>query len=162
MTARLKVGGKFAKTLLDTGTVGTNLMTLNWAQSNRIEITKMDNPIEIRMSTKNSRTMANYSAKEDVDIRNGKRISYNFLLVPAGSYDVILGMPFMIKQMQPADQEKEQQPSGTVRLLSVVHLPNQFPWPPPSRSLIPLKDLFHPSHWTIMTNIMTYSLRMKN
>ena len=72
MTARLKVGGKLAKTLLDTGTVGTNLMSLNWAQSNRIKTTKMDNPIEIRMATKNSRTTANYSAKEDVDIGNGK------------------------------------------------------------------------------------------
>ena len=42
MTARLKVGGKLAKTLLDTGTVGTNLMSLNWAQSNGIKTTKMD------------------------------------------------------------------------------------------------------------------------
>ena len=97
MTVRLKIGGKLAKTLLDTGTVGTNLMSLNWAQSNEIKITKMDNPIEIRMATKNSRTKANYSAKKDVDIGNGKRISCEFLLVPVGSYNVILGMPFMIK-----------------------------------------------------------------
>ena len=97
MTARLKVGGKLAKTLLNTGTVGTNLMLLNWAQSNGIKTTKMDNPIEIRMATKNSRRTANYSAKEDVDIGNGKWISCKFLLVPVGSYDVILGMPFMIK-----------------------------------------------------------------
>ena len=97
MTARLKVGGKLAKTLLDTGTVGTNLMSLNWAQSNGIKTTKMDSPIEIRMATKNSRTTANYSAKQDVDIGNRKRISCEFLLVPVGSYDVILGMPFMIK-----------------------------------------------------------------
>ena len=81
MTAKLKVGGKLAKTLLDTGTVGTNLMSLNWAQSNGIKTTKMDNPIEIRMVTKNCRTTANYSAKEDVDIGNGKRISCEFLLV---------------------------------------------------------------------------------
>ena len=97
MTARLKVGGKLAKTLLDTGTVGTNHMSLNWAQSNGIKAKKMDNPIEIRMATKNSKTTANYSAKEDVDIGNGKRISCEFLLVPVGSYNVILGMPFMIK-----------------------------------------------------------------
>ena len=93
ITARFKVGGKLAKTLHDTGTVGTNLMSLNWAQSNGIKTTKMDNPIEIRMATKNSRTTANYLAKEDVDIGNGKRISSEFLLVPVGSYDVILGMP---------------------------------------------------------------------
>ena len=72
MTARLKIGGKLAKTLLGTGTVGTNLMSLNWAQSNRIKTTKMENPIKIRMATKNSRTTANYTAKEDVDIGNGK------------------------------------------------------------------------------------------
>ena len=97
MTARLKIGGKLAKTLLDTGTVGTNLMSLNWAQSNGIKTKKMDNPIKIRMATKHSKTTANYSAKEDVDIGNGKRVSCEFLLVPVGSYDVILGMPFMIK-----------------------------------------------------------------
>ena len=97
MTARLKVGGKLAKTLLDTGTVETNLMLLNWAQSNGIRITKMDNPIKIRMATKNSRTTANYSAKEDIDIWNGKRIACEFLLLLVGSSDVILAMPFMIK-----------------------------------------------------------------
>ena len=34
MTAELKIGGKMARTFLDIGTVGTNLMSLNWAQSN--------------------------------------------------------------------------------------------------------------------------------
>ena len=97
MTARLNIGGKLAKILLNTGTVGTNLMSLNWVQSTGIKTTKMDNPIEIRMATKSSRTTANYSAKEDVDIENVKRISCEFLLVPIGSYDVILAMPFMIK-----------------------------------------------------------------
>ena len=57
----------------------------------------MDNPIEIRMATKNSKTSANYTAKEDVDNGNGKQIYCTFLLVPVGSYDIILGMPFMIK-----------------------------------------------------------------
>ena len=51
MTARLKVGGKLAKTLLDTGTVGTNLMSINWVQSNGIKTMKMDNLIEIRLVT---------------------------------------------------------------------------------------------------------------
>ena len=49
------------------------------------------------MATKNSRATANYSAKADVDIGNGKRISCDFLLLPISSYDVILGMPFMVK-----------------------------------------------------------------
>ena len=75
MTTRLKVGGKLAKKLLDTGTVGINFMSLNWVQSNGIKTTKMDNPIEIRMATKNSKITANYSAKEDVDIGKRKRIS---------------------------------------------------------------------------------------
>ena len=57
----------------------------------------MDNPIEIKIATKNSKTTANYSAKKNVDIRNGKQISCEFLLVLVGLYDVILGMPFMIK-----------------------------------------------------------------
>ena len=99
MTARLKVGWKLAKTLPDTGTIGTNHMSLNLAQTNGIKTKKMDNPIEIRMATKNSKTTANNSAKEDVDIGNGKRISCEFLLVSVGSYDVILGLPFMIKTL---------------------------------------------------------------
>ena len=41
--------------------------------------------------------MANYSAKKDVDIRNEKWISCEFLLVPVGLYDVIVSMPFIIK-----------------------------------------------------------------
>ena len=97
MTARLKVGGKLAKTLLDTGTVGTNIMSLNWEKSNGIKTRMMDSSIEIRMVTKNSKTTANYSAKGGIDIGKGKRISCEFLLVPIGSYDVILGIPFMIK-----------------------------------------------------------------
>ena len=57
----------------------------------------MDNRIEISIARNNSRTTANYSVKEDVDIGNVKRISCEFLLVPVGSYNVILGIPFMIK-----------------------------------------------------------------
>ena len=49
------------------------------------------------MATKNSRAIANYSEKADIDIGNGKRISGDFLLLPISSYDVILRMPFMIK-----------------------------------------------------------------
>ena len=58
MTVELKIGGKMARTLLDTGTVGTNLMSLNWAQSNQIQTKKIENPVEIRMATKNSRATA--------------------------------------------------------------------------------------------------------
>ena len=32
-----------------------------------------------------------------IDIGNGKWISFKFLHIPVGSYDVILSMPFMIK-----------------------------------------------------------------
>ena len=72
MTAELKIGGKMARTLLDTETVGTNLMSLNWAQSNQIQTKKIENPVEIRMAIKNSRATANYSAKADIDIGNSK------------------------------------------------------------------------------------------
>ena len=72
MTAELRIGEKIARTLLDTGKVGTNLMSLNWAQSNQIQTKKIENLVEIRMATKNSRAIANYSAKVDIDIGNGK------------------------------------------------------------------------------------------
>ena len=36
------------------------------------------------MATKNSRATANYSAKADIDIGGGKRISCNFLLFVTG------------------------------------------------------------------------------
>ena len=133
ITARLIIGGKLAKGLLDTGTVGTNLMSLNWVQSNGIKTTKMDSPIEIIMATKNSRTTANYSAKADVDIGNGKRISCEFLLVLVGLYDVILGMPFMIitdATLRPGTGMatfRNSQPQ------SVMHLLSQLPWLPPLR-----------------------------
>ena len=97
VTAELKIRGKMARTLLDTGTVGTNLMSLNRAQSNQIQTKKIEHPVEIRMATKNSRATANYSAKADIDIGNSKRVSCDCLLLPISSCDVILGMPFMVK-----------------------------------------------------------------
>src|SRR5258706_7276016 len=54
MTANIRVGGKMARVLLDTGTAGTNLMSSNWAQANQMPTTKMQQPCEIRMATKNS------------------------------------------------------------------------------------------------------------
>ena len=96
MTAELKIGGKMARTLLDTGTVGTNLMSLNRAQSNQIQTKTIDNPVEMRMATNNSRATANYTANADIYIGNGMRISCDFLLLRISSYDVILGTPFMV------------------------------------------------------------------
>ena len=49
------------------------------------------------MATKNSRAMANYLAKEDIEIGNGNQILCDFLLLLISLYDVILGMPFMTK-----------------------------------------------------------------
>ena len=72
MTAELKIGGKMARTLFDTGTVGKNLMWLNWVQSNQIPTKKIENPVEIKMAVKNSRITARYSATADIDIGNSK------------------------------------------------------------------------------------------
>ena len=95
-------------------------MSLNWAQSNGIKTKKMDSPIEIRMATKNSKTTANYSVKEDVDIGNRKRISYEFLLVPVGSYDVILGIPYMIKTDATLSPEKGMVTFGNSQTTSTI------------------------------------------
>src|SRR5258705_9070421 len=97
MATELKVGGKDVKVLLDTGTVGTNLMSLNWAQANRIPTIEIQKPAEIKIARKNSRATANYSAKADIEVGKGRRIECSFLLVPIRSYDIILGMPFLTK-----------------------------------------------------------------
>src|SRR5258706_14309236 len=116
MSTQLTVGGKPAKVLLDTGTVGTNLMSLNWAQSNGIQTAKMEKPTEIKMATKNSRATANYSATSDVNIGQGRKIVCNFLLVPIGSYDIILGMPFLTRAkvvLDPAESTATFKDHGT-------------------------------------------------
>ena len=59
MIAELMIGGKMARTLLDTGIVGTNLMSLNWVQSNQTKTKKLENPVAVRMATKNSRATTN-------------------------------------------------------------------------------------------------------
>ena len=97
MAIVLKVGGKDTRVLLDTGTVGTNLMALNWAQTNKIPTTENEKPTEIRMAIKNSKATANFSAKAEVEVGKGRRIECSFLLVPIGAYDIILGMPFLTK-----------------------------------------------------------------
>src|SRR5436853_7080650 len=78
MTAKLSVGRKQARVLLDTRTVGTNLMSANWAQANQIPTEKMKQPCEIRMATKNSRATANYSATAEVNIGKGRGIWCEF------------------------------------------------------------------------------------
>src|SRR5258706_9608750 len=116
MSTQLTVGGKPAKVLLDTGTVGTNLMSLNWAQSNGIQTAKMEKPTEIKMATKNSRATANYSATSDVSIGQGRKIVCNFLLVPIGSYDIILAMPFLTRAnvvLDPAESTATFKDHGT-------------------------------------------------
>ena len=95
MRTTLQVSGRPAEVLLDTGTVGTNLMSLVWAQAAQLPTKQLDKPSEIRMATKNSRTTANHSARAEVDIGKGRKIPCEFLLVPIASYDIILGMPFM-------------------------------------------------------------------
>ena len=117
MTTTLKINGKRARVLLDTGTVGTNLMSTNWAQTNQIHTTKTEQPCEIKMATKNSRTSANYSATADVNIADGKNITCEFLLVPIASYDVILGMPFMTEArviLDPAESKATFKDHGTI------------------------------------------------
>ena len=97
MTAELKTEVKMAKTLLYTETVGTNLMSLNCTHCNQIQTKKIENPVEIRMTTKNSKATANYLVKAAIDIGNVKRVLCDFLLLQISSYNVVLRMPVMIK-----------------------------------------------------------------
>ena len=68
MTAELKIGGKMARTRQDTGTIGTNVMSLNWAQSIQIQFKNIEKYVEIRMAIEISRVILNYLAKADIDI----------------------------------------------------------------------------------------------
>src|SRR5258706_6022269 len=94
-----------ARVHLDTGTVGTNLMSSNWAQANQMPTTKMQQPCEIRMATKNSRATANHSAEVKVDIGRGRTVDCSYIFVPIGSYDIVLGMSFMTKARVILDTE---------------------------------------------------------
>ena len=73
ITAELKIGGKIARILLD---IGTNLMSLNWAQTNQVQTVKIDKPVEIRMATKNSRATANYSLPQLAPVTPGTRLVF--------------------------------------------------------------------------------------
>src|SRR6266567_3089745 len=76
----------------------------------------MEKPTEIKMATKNSRATANYSAISEVDIGKGRKIVCNFLLVPIGSYDIILGMPFLTRAnviLDPAESTATFRDHGT-------------------------------------------------
>ena len=95
MTTKLIVGEKPAKVLLCTGAVGTNLMSLNWAQANGINTTKMTHPSEIKTATKNSK--AAQTSQQRPKYPRGRKMECSFLLVPMAPCDFILGMPSMVE-----------------------------------------------------------------
>jgi hypothetical protein len=95
MVTNMKVNGKQARVLLDTGTRGTNLMSSSWAQTHNIPTKNLPTPITIHMAAKGSKTNANREAYANIEIKMGHAVKTKFLIVAISSYDIILGMPFL-------------------------------------------------------------------
>ena len=97
ITTLMKIHEENAIVLLDSGTTGTNLMSTSFAQTNNIQMRELHPPVTIMMATKGSKTVAKYSATTKVEIKKGTTVETKFDIVPITSHNVILGMPFLIK-----------------------------------------------------------------
>ena len=95
MVTMIKVNGHPARTLLDTGTTGSNLMSNHFAQTHNIQTKELEEPITIHMATKRSRANAKSGATANIEICVGHRLKAKFLVVAISAYDIILGMPFL-------------------------------------------------------------------
>ena len=98
MVITMRIGGHKAKTLLDTETTGTNLITGIFVQTYNIQTELINPPIIIRLTTKGSKTVAKEQVTCPVEITKGITIKTKFLVVLIKEYQAIMGMPFLQQQ----------------------------------------------------------------
>src|SRR5215212_2119428 len=124
MVANVDVNGVQTKTLFDTGTRGTNIVSKTFVQAHRIGTTPLEQPVTINMTTKGSKTTAYEQAVIQVVIRPGQAVwNVTCDLLPINAYDLILGIPFMHKHQTKIDMAE-----GTIYFPSIrftLKLPQQ-------------------------------------
>ena len=98
IVANVDVNGIQTKTLFDTGTRGTNIVSKTFVQAHRIGTKPLAQPVTINMTTKGSKTTAYEQAVIPVVIRPGQPVwNVTCDVLPINAYDLILGIPFMHK-----------------------------------------------------------------
>jgi hypothetical protein len=95
MVTTLRINNGKAKVLFDTGTTGTILLSNGFVQTNRIQMETLQPPVNIRLATKESKTVAKDQVTCTVEISPQIRVKTRFKVVPIKEYQAIMGMPLL-------------------------------------------------------------------
>src|SRR3982074_214149 len=96
LAVRLNANGKRARALIDTATIGTNLVSDNFCYQNRIPSVQLKEPKDLNLAVKGSRSKINRQTTLTLELA-GQKEKCNFHIQALNSWDIILGMPFLRK-----------------------------------------------------------------
>jgi hypothetical protein len=110
MEVEEKVHGKEYIILMDMGTAGTNLISINFITYN-IPRCRYNKPVDINTATKGSKSTSHEYVEIKVQFNHGLKIITRFDICPLNGRETVLGMLFL------QETKAIQNPSGrTVRL----------------------------------------------
>lgn len=95
MTSTIRINGREARALFDTGTTGVNLISVNFVETHRLPTKRIDTPLKIMLAAKGSHTSSSATIDFQIEIAPGREVSLTAHITPIHRYDIILGMPFM-------------------------------------------------------------------
>src|SRR3982074_2459082 len=98
LAVRLNANGKRARALIDTATIGTNLVSDNFCYQNRIQSVQLKEPKDLNLAVKGSRSKINRQTTLTLELAEQKE-KCNFHIQELNSWDIILGMPFLRKHL---------------------------------------------------------------
>ena len=88
----IMVNGKPARPLTDTGTIGGTLPSNRFVTTNNIPYKPRNNPVNLKMAVKGSRSTSNYRAIMNVEIGKMKVRNVEMMIKPVSDYDILLSM----------------------------------------------------------------------
>ncbi|TGZ76322.1 hypothetical protein EX30DRAFT_375562 [Ascodesmis nigricans] len=107
MSAIIKVNGKDARCLFDTGTTGINMISSDFIEVHRIKNQSLSTPIKINLAAKGLHTSASASTILDIEITPRKPTPIECYITAINSYDLILGTPFLYDHGAVIDIKKQ-------------------------------------------------------
>ena len=96
LAVRLNANGKRARALIDTATIGTNLVSDNFCYQNQIPSVQLKEPKDLNLAVKGSRSKINRQTTLTLEL-TGQKEKCNFHIQALNSWDIILGMLFLRK-----------------------------------------------------------------
>jgi hypothetical protein len=93
----VKANGHTARAMIDTATIGVNLVSSNFCFQKQISLLQRKKPLEMSMTVKGSKTKSDKEVVLTLSLNNKKKVDCKFQVIAIDKWDMILGMPFLSK-----------------------------------------------------------------